>query len=236
MSNVRGLILAGGFGRRMGKTYPDIPKVMLPIAGKPILAHLIGYMVSYNISEIALSLYHKADMIKQYFNDGSRFGAPLSYVLEQTPRGSGGALYEARDFFDRTLVVLNGDVLSKVAIDKLLAFHRARSAAATLVVHATPHPLDSDMIEIDHTDRVMRIFRPKPGNQFENIANAGMFVLEPVIKPYIAAHGIQSMEQDLIPALINAGFPVFAYETQEYIKDIGTPARFQKVQKEFAGA
>lgn len=233
MNKVRGLILAGGFGKRMTQSYPNVPKVLLPIAGKPLLEHLICGLSTFGIKEIALSLHFKADQIKKYFGDGTRFGTKLTYFIEKSPRGSGGALYEARDFFDRTLVVLNGDVVSRIALPKLVSFHRSKGAAATLVVHITLHPFDSDMIERDQDDRVVRIFRPKPDDQFENVANAGMFVFEPTIKPYIAARGSQSMEQDLIPALIRATLPVYAYETQEYIKDIGTPARFQEVQKEF---
>ncbi|MDP3724813.1 MAG: nucleotidyltransferase family protein [bacterium] len=233
---MKAFILAGGFGMRMKGVVGDAPKVMLPVAGKPLLQHLVELCRTHGISDIMLSLHYRREVIRQYFGDGSSLGVNISYVEEKTPRGSGGALDEARGFLTDTFVMLNGDVMNQVNLRKLLDFHRQKGGIGTLVVHRSSHPFDSDMIETDKNQKVVRIFRPKPGEKFVNLGNAGLFVFEPGILSYVDALKDQSMEKDVIPRALQAQEPLYAYETDEYMKDIGTPERYEEVQRMFKSA
>ena len=225
--------LAGGSGMRMREVFPDVPKVMLPVSGKPLLAHLVELCRVHGISDIILSLHDRPELIRQYFGDGSSFGVNVHYIEEKIPRGSGGALDEARSSLSETFVMLNGDVMNRVDLKKLTDFHCQKGGIGTLVVHPSSHPFDSDMIETDEEGKVVRIFRPKQGDRFINRANAGLFVFEPKILDYVNHTGIQSMEKDVIPASLRAKEALYAYGTDEYLKDIGTKERYEEVKREF---
>lgn len=234
MKDVKGLILAGGFGTRMTQRYPGIPKVLLPVGGKSVLEILIEHFVQYGITQIALSLHDQAERIKKTLRTGSQYGAGLTYFVEQEPRGSGGALSEIGDFFDTTLVVVNGDVVTTINLTDLHTFHKACNSQATLVVHRSDHSYDSDVVVMDDTNRVTKIYRPKADEVIVPIANAGMFVFEPSVLTFVAKEGAQSMEQDVIPRLIEAKMSVYGYLTDEYIKDMGTPERYRQVLQDFS--
>lgn len=230
---MKAFILAGGFGKRMQNAFPDTPKVMLPIAGKPLLEHLVTLCRTHGIHEIILSLHDRPEMIRGHFGGGASFGVNLTYVEEKTPRGSGGALDEARSLLNETFVMLNGDVMNQINIKKLLRFHQEKRAGGTLVIHETLHPYDSDIIEVDSKKRVTRIFRPKHGEKFVNLGNAGMFVFDPIILKYVRRSGDQSLEKDVLPAALKGGELLYGFKTNEYLKDIGTLERYQEVKEYF---
>ncbi len=230
MAQVKGLILAGGLGTRMKDVITAAPKVLLPIGGKPVLQLLVEHLARHHITDIGISLYWDSDVIRNHMGNGGRFGVRFTYIVEREARGSGGALYEASRFLDRTAVVVNGDIVTTVDISKLIEWHRSKGGIATIVVHPTDHPHDSDMIEVNEEGRVLRIAR---GDSVSDVANAGMFVFEQAIIEF-AKDQKESLEQKLLPRVVAAGKPVYAYYTEEYIKDMGTPERYREVMQDFA--
>ena len=230
------VILSAGLGTRLKDKTVSCPKVMLPFAGKPLLGHHLEWLRRYGVSRVFLNLHYMPESIREYCGDGSRFGVGITYSYEPQLRGTAGALNGFRDQLDRTFLVHYGDVYSELDLDKLYDFHQGKGAAATLVVHPTNRPHDSDVVVMDETAQVRSVHH-KPGtNEFGNMGNAASKMLEPEMLAYVP-EGEQPSDfiQHVIPAAIAAGRPVYAYDTAEFLMDMGTPDRHQKLESYLAG-
>jgi len=170
------LILAGGFGTRMSKYFPGIPKPMIPVAGVPILEHQINECKRYGFTKICLSLHFEAEKIQNYFGDGESFGVKIKYLIENIPLGTGGALLQAIDLLSSNFLVLYADVYSDIDLNKLFNFHIDNAPAATIVAHPNNHPHDSDLLVLDNNNKVLEVC-PHPHNLntfFGNMVNAAL--------------------------------------------------------------
>jgi len=226
------IILAGGKGTRMGELARQLPKPMLPIAGKPLLEHQIALARRYGITDVILLTGHLGDMIEDYFGDGAEFGVRIRYHREASPLGTAGALKEIEPWIEDDFLVFYGDIVMDVALDRLTAFHRAHRPLATLVVHPNNHPHDSDLLAMDAAGRITGFFpKPRPsGVYYRNLVNAALYVLSPELLRAIPLGQFADLGRDIFPALVQGGAPVFGYNTPEYLADVGTPERFRKVE------
>jgi len=227
---VRAAILAGGKGTRIGTIYPDLPKPMFPIAGKPLLQHHIEALASQGINQITLTVGYKADVIRNHFGDGKAFGVHIDYIVENEPLGTGGALALLPQ--EDTLILL-GDVYFDIDIEKFIRFHREKQAAITLFAHPNSHPQDSDILVTDAESRVT-VWKSKNdkqrGENLPNLANAGLYIFSGDALP-VGEATKRDLDHDLILKVIPEG-KVFAYNSREYVKDMGTPERFAAVEKD----
>ncbi len=232
---MKAAIIAGGIGTRMGKISETIPKPMLPIGGKPILEHQVELLRQSGINDITLCIRHLSPVIADYFGDGRRWGATISYATEDVPLGTAGCLRNAFPKADQTLLVLYGDVMIWMDLVELIRRHHAAAAAATLAVHSNDHPYDSDLLEVDGEMRVIR-FLPKPhpeGAWLPNLTNAGVYVLEPAILKCIPRTRPTDCARDIFPEALRKGLHLQSYRTAEYIKDAGTPDRYREVAEDW---
>lgn len=217
-------IVAGGLGTRMRSVDAQTPKFMLPVGGKPLLEHQLLWLKAAGITEVFLCLGYKAQTVLDYFGDGSKWGMKLEYQIESVARGTAGA---ARDLLPRLrgdVLVVYGDLYVAMDAGKLLAFHAARPGAATLVVCPTDHPLDSDMVQTDG-ERITGFFRPKEGDQFENIAAAAIWVVRKSLLETVPSDAPSDFGREIFPRALAAGQTLYAYRTLEQVEDIGTPDR-----------
>jgi len=228
------LILAAGLGTRMREVDPTTPKVLLPFRGRPILEHQILYLKRFGIDEFFINLHHRAETIAACLNDGASRGVRIRYAFEEELRGTSGALHGFRDRVRKTLLVLYGDVINTLKMDDLIAFHHAKRAWATLVVRRSDHPKDSDIVMVDDAHRVTEVLK-KPGLDRPGLlGNAGIYLLEPEVLDYLPP-GNSDFVADLFPRLLKDGRPLYAYYTEDYICDIGTPDRYRKAEKIYPG-
>ena len=230
------VVLSAGLGTRLKDKTVSCPKVMLPFAGKPLLGHHLEWLKRYGVRRVFINLHYMPESIREYCGDGSRFGVEVIYSYEPALRGTAGALNGFRDQLDQTFLVHYGDVFSELDLHKFYDFHRGKDSAATLVVHPTNRPHDSDVVVMDEEARVLSVHH-KPGtNQFGNMGNAASKMLEPGILAYVP-EGEQPSDfiQNVIPAAIAAGQPVYAYDTEEFLMDMGTPDRHEKLESYLAG-
>jgi D,D-heptose 1,7-bisphosphate phosphatase len=229
------LILAGGFGTRMSKYFPGIPKPMIPVAGVPILEHQINECKRYGFTKICLSLHFEAEKIQNYFGDGETFGVKIKYLIENIPLGTGGALLQAIELLSSNFLVLYADVYSDIDLKKLFNFHIDNAPAATIVAHPNNHPHDSDLLVLDNNNKVLEVC-PHPHNLntfFGNMVNAALYVFNrTLIKKNKLKVEKFDIAQELIPNIISLGMNVKAYVTIEYIKDMGSPERLKKVEED----
>ncbi len=231
-TNMKAVVLAGGEGQRLKPQFPDIPKPLVSIGGKPVLQYQIENLCRYGILDIVLVIGPRGDMIQQYFGDGSAFGADITYFQESSPLGTAGALFYLADNLTSDFILLYGDLVLDLDFTRLLDFHRSQEALATLAVHPNDHPYDSDLIILDNKMQVSEILgkNDRPDGCYANCVNAGVFVFNIKILDYIKENKQQDLEKDIIAAALTSN-RIFAYRTTEYIKDMGTPDRYDSVQE-----
>ena len=228
------LILAGGKGTRLHEiTKDEIPKPMALINGRPILEYAINSLVSYGISQIYVSVGHLHEKIEEYFKDGANFGCHIDYLIEDVPLGSGGSLYFLKDKVDGDFLVCSGDAIFDIAINRMYQYHIEKKSLITLLVHPNMHPYDSDVIMVDRDNRVTKLIKKSEERDFyyRNNVNAGMFIINSETLTYFDELKKVNMEHDFVVAQIPTN-RVFAYNSCEYIKDVGTPERFLAAQED----
>lgn len=226
------VILAGGFGTRLKDHFPNIPKPLVPIGGKPILEHLIEECKKYGFTNILLVLHHEADKIKSYFKDGKKFGVDIQYFIEDQPLGTAGALLAVRNLVKQTFFVLYADVFMKFNLNEFMEKHKRFNPDISIVVHPNDHPHDSDLVVCNEKNFVQK-FKPHPHSTDDlnrNLVNAAVYIFNlDVLKEKYQTKRKFDIAQDLLPEIIEHGQKIYAYETVEYIKDMGTKERHKKV-------
>lgn len=228
------VILAAGIGVRLKPLTDHQPKVMVKVGDKPILEHLINLCSFHNLKDIIISTHYLPEKIYAYFQDGEKFNVHLTYSHEKKMLGAAVALQLASALLkDDDFVVLNGDVLTNVNLTEMISFHRRQQGLATFLVHNTDHPFDSDLVEYDDHFKIKRFFRPIAGDSFKPISKTGTHIFQPSVLNFIPPQQEFSLEKQLIPALLTANQPLYAYYSNCYSKDMGTPERLTQVRKDF---
>ncbi len=228
---MKAVILAGGRGIRLGEVTREIPKPMLPIGNKPLLHHQVDLLVKYGIEDIIILVNYLKDPILQYFGDGKRFGATITYFEESMPLGTVGGIKAIEDRLTSDFLVLYGDVMINMDLSRLLRYHRAKNSQCTLVLHPNDHPYDSDLVETSAEDRIVA-FHAKPHDRaiwYHNLVNAGVYVLSPEILPFLEKDKKADFGKEIFPRIFHQVY-MYGYHTSEYLKDMGTPDRLEKVK------
>jgi len=222
-------INAGGEGKRLQSVVEDIPKPMINVKGKPILHHLVDWAKQFSINEIVMMLGYKSEKIIQYFKDGSEFGIPIKYSVEPYPLGSGGPLRYAKNQIDSTFVYISGDLSCEVDLNKMLDFHKKNNSDITVFLHKSSHPLDSDILQIDSNNRITKFVSKHENHEGTgDLSNAGLCIIEPKIIDLMTEE-VFNFENYLYPKILQGGFKMVGYVTDEMIYDIGTRERLKAI-------
>lgn len=251
---MRAVIMAGGKGTRIASIAGDVPKPMIRMGGKPILERQTDNLKACGITDITLVIGHLGDVIRDYFGDGTRFGINIDYFVETTPLGTAGALFKMPQLTDDFLL-LCGDVIIDIDFRRLIDFHKKHNAWATLVAHPNGHPYDSSIIVTQtlppsvpgglptDTHKVIKWMNKEEERlYYKNRVNAGIEVISPLLlaeamKNYVPRHPDVpdkiDLDRDVLKPNINSG-KIFAYDTPEYIKDMGTPDRYRETERDIA--
>ena len=229
------VIQAGGMGSRMKElTLDKIPKPMLLLNGKPMLEWQILNIKKYGIKEFVIIIGHLGEKVKEYFGDGSKLEVKIQYIEENVPLGSAGALAYLKSITNADdFLLIYGDVMFDLNWHRFIDFHEKNAGKATLLAHPNAHPYDSDLLIINKEYCVTDIDSKnnKRDYWYDNCVNAGIYILSSEIFENITEVKKMDLEQDIIVPLIKERM-VYAYCTPEYVKDAGTPERFNKVSKE----
>ena len=255
------IILAGGKSTRLKARLGDLPKPLIPIGGKPLLEHQVELARRFGFSDLLIFACYRADLIQSHFGDGSRWDVHVQYVIEQEPLGTAGAVLAGFAKLAEQFLVMYGDTMVNVDLDRIWQAHAATRADATLFLHPNDHPLDSDLVETDSALRITAFHhRPHPPDRFfQNLVNAGLYVIEkralqlfcssrreealtdvqnPKSKiqnwPIHSGSDVLDFGKDLFPAMLARGTRLLGYNSPEYLKDIGTPQRYDHVCAEYS--
>lgn len=225
------VIIAGGQGTRIASVNSEIPKAMIPIAGKPVLEYEVELAKRYGFTEFLFIIGYLGDQIENYFGDGSQWGVHIDYFKEEKPLGTAGALGLLKEQLTDDFFVFYGDTVTDFDMQAMLTFHKSKQADATLFVHPNDHPYDSDIVEMDSEGRVKGFcHKPHPkGFVSHNVVNAALFIFSPKVLGQIELGVKSHIEKHVLPACIDAGMRLYGYVSYEYIKDMGTPDRYYSV-------
>jgi len=217
------LIMAGGFGARMLPLTERTPKPMLPVAGRPLLERTIRSLSRTGIQRVVISTHHLAERITSHFGDGHDYGVQLEYVTEAVPLGTAGALRLVSG--TGPLLVVNGDILTRVDFGDLMDFHHEQRAELTICMRRCELQLPYGVLDCDGP--LVRSVREKPSESFW--VNAGIYLVEPSVRDLIP-DGERFDMTDLIDRMLADGRPVAGFPIVEYWLDIGQPADYLRAQ------
>jgi mannose-1-phosphate guanylyltransferase len=220
---MKAMVMAAGHAGRLRPLTDFLPKPMMPIANRPVLHHLLDLLHRHDVHEVGINLHVQPDVIERYFGDGSALGVSIRWSREDELAGTAGGTKRLSDFWGReTILVLSGDGLHDIDVTALLGHHRRTGAMATLAVKPVQDPSSYGIVALDRDTRV-RGFQERPirDEARSDLANCGVYVLEPELLDGIPSDGFVDFGRDVWPGLVSAGEPVFGYTTSAYWNDVG---------------
>lgn len=229
----KAILLLGGKGTRFRPITYEVPKALLPVQGKTVPEHLIELFKKYNITDLIFSVGYKADKIKAYFGDGSKYGVKITYVEENEPLGSAGAIKLATELLDETFIVTNGDEIKDIDLEEMFLFHKQNNALVTVALTTVKDPSAYGVAKLEGNKILEFVEKPKQENAPSNLINSGLSIWEPEALDIIP-QGFTMYEKDVFPKLA-AKEKLFGYIFSGQWFDTGTPERYEKAIKEWKG-
>lgn len=208
---------------------------MLPLGHKPLIERHIEHLKKFGISDFYINLHYLPEVIKNHLGNGEKWAVRIHYSYEPVILGTSGALVNFAPDLDEAFIVLYGDVFTTINVDNFLKFHKMKNSQATLLVHKTDHPEDSDLIAFDKEKKIYQ-FHISPHKEKvinTNLSSAAIYILEPEVLEFLPEKIPSDFVEDMFPILLEKGLKLYGYLSAEYSKDIGTPKRYEKVQKYF---
>jgi len=227
---MKAVILVGGEGTRLHPLTLNTPKAMVPILNRPFLEYLILYLKKHGVRDIILTTSYLPDRIQGYFGDGTESGVHLTYLIEETPLGTAGAVKNASSLLDEPFFVMNGDIITGIDLSTMMSRHRETKPRVSIALTPVDNPTIYGVVETDGNGMVKR-FVEKPSREevTTNMINAGIYILEPEVLSYIPPTTNSTFERHLFPLLLEKGEPILSYPSTTYWIDIGTPEKYLKV-------
>ena len=245
--NIKGMemktiIMAGGKGTRISSVASDIPKPMIKIEGKPVLEHEIECLREQGFTDLIITVSHLGNIIMDYFGDGGKispatgkpFGVNIEYFFEKEPLGNAGALFKLKDKLTEDFLLLNADAIFDVDFKRMVAYHQNHGGLVTLFTHPNSHPYDSGLIIADEDGAVLRWLAKEDERPeyYRNRVNAGLHVISPKVLDIEIATNKVDLDRQVLKPLAGTG-KMFVYDSPEYVKDMGTPERYESVCRDF---
>jgi len=229
---MKGMILAAGEGRRLRPLTNHTPKPMLPVGNHPLLEHIIVHLRNCGVTDLAINLYHLPDAVVDYFGDGHTWGVNLKFSVEERLLGSAGGVKRVQSFFDDTFVVYYGDIFTQADLRPLIDHHRQAGVMATMGLYRVPDPWNRGIVALDQ-DQIIGQFAEKPPRDqvFSNLANAGIYVMEPELLARIPPNQSYDFGHDVFPGMLADGIKMAGYVIEDRLIDIGLPEKYQEANQ-----
>lgn len=225
---MKAVILAGGKGTRLSPYTKVLPKPLMPIGDMPILEVILRQVKLAGINDVVLTVGHLSELLRTFFQDGSRLSLNISYNYEDSPLGTAGPIAFVPNL-DETFLVMNGDVLSTLPLGELIQFHKTQNAIATIATHHRRVKVDLGVIQWDGDARVTGYIE-KP--TYDYSVSMGIYVFEPKVLTYIPKGEYYDFP-DLVKKLIGVGEKVIGYRFDGYWQDLGRPDDYESAAQDF---
>lgn len=230
---MRAMVLAAGEGTRLHPLTYNFPKPMFSILNRPVLEYTFKLLKKYGINEVIVNVHHCADTIKDYFENGERWGIKISYSFEKELLGTAGGVKKAEDFFDDTFLVMSGDGLTDVNLKDLIDFHFRKKSAVTIGLKRVETKFEYGIVLVNKDGRIKKfIEKPSWGDVFANTVNTGIYVIEKRILKYIPRNKFYDFGHNLWPKLLKRKEKIYGYvfPDENYWCDIGNLKEYRNAQ------
>ena len=232
---MQAIIIAGGEGRRMLPLTEEIPKLLLPFNGIPLIEYLIRLLKNYGIKDIIICTGYLSNKVNEYLLD-KNYGINIRISVENKPLGTAGALNLIKDHLEEEFFILFGDIYAEIDLEEMLKFHEQKNADATLVIHESNHPWDSTIISVDNDSKITN-FLEKPNEEwikYGNLTSTSIYLVKKDIINFIETDKKLDLSKDIFPLMLKNNKKLYGYKTGEYVKDTGTLERHEEVERYLA--
>ncbi len=227
----KAVIMAGGFGTRLRPLTMTIPKPMVKVLNTPMMEHIVNLLKLHKITDIVSVLYFQPEVITSYFEDGSKFGVNMSYVMAHADYGTAGAVKNAYQHLEGRFIVISGDVLTDFDLTKAINYHIDKNAKATILLTRVSKPLQYGIVMTDEQGRITRFLeKPSWGQVFSDTINTGIYILEPEILDLIPYQQEFDFSKDFFPLMLEKQMPLYGFIAEGYWRDIGNLNEYQRGQ------
>jgi mannose-1-phosphate guanylyltransferase/phosphomannomutase len=221
--------MAGGEGTRLRPLTSNQPKPMVPIVGKPCMEHILELLKTHGFDDIVVTVAFLPQAIRSYFGDGTNLGLDISYSVEESPLGTAGSVRLASGALDDTFLVISGDALCDIDLQKIVDFHNEKGAAVTIGLKSVENPLEFGIVVTDEEGKVERFLeKPSWGQVFSDTINTGIYVLEPEVLKHVPTDRPYDFSKELFPLLLEMGRPIYGYVCEGYWQDIGNLDQYRQ--------
>lgn len=237
---MKAMVLAAGQGTRLRPVTDRMPKALVPLAGRPMIEYALLLLRHYGIREIIINLHHLGAQIESWLGDGQALGLIIRYSKESELLDTGGGLLKAKPFLDDgSFIVINTDALIDLNLAAVMAFHRDKNAAATLVLRPDDDADRFGSMDIDQEARIRRFLQHhapgRPAGPTRKLMFSGVQILEPKVFDYMGATGQKfSTTRETYPKMLIAGEPLYGFCFEGFWQDLGTPQRIQQAEERLA--
>ncbi|HZD58183.1 MAG TPA: nucleotidyltransferase family protein [Anaerolineales bacterium] len=241
---MQALILAGGLGERLRSIVNDRPKPMAHIGEKPFLEYQLEFLKRQGVNHLVLCVGYRHRQIQEYFGSGEHWGVHIDYSVEAELLGTAGAIKQAHQYITGRFLALNGDTFFGLDLGAFIKFHELdklmrQRYIASIALARVREAGSYGLVLLDDNDHVLQFLEKQQSSADDNAGskwvNAGIYILEPEILDHIPGGKKVSIERDIFPALLEAGFVLGGYQAQGAFIDIGTPDGYYRFQTHILG-
>ncbi len=224
---MQAIVLVGGEGTRLRPLTYGTPKPMVPIMNVPFLARTLERLYAAEIRDVILAAGYMPQAIVDYFGDGSQLDMQITYVIEESPLGTAGAIKNVEGHITGPFFVLNGDILTSLDLRAMREYHHQKGGVGMLHLIRVEDPSPFGCVVHDENGMVSAfVEKPPAGEAPTNEINAGTYLLEREILDYVPANRFVSIERETFPEIIKAGKAIYAHTTGDYWLDLGRPEQY----------
>lgn len=227
---MKAVVMAGGEGSRLRPLTIRRPKPMVPIAGKPVMEHILQLLKRHGITEVIVTVQYLASNIEDYFGNGSQFGMRITYSREDVPLGTAGSVKNAEEQLTEPFLVISGDALTDYDLAALIKYHNEKKSLATLLLAHVHNPLEYGVIVTNEDGHITQFLeKPSWGEVFSDTINTGIYVLHPQIFTYFEKNKPFDFSQELFPYMLKKGDPIYGYVAPKgYWCDVGSLSEYMR--------
>ena len=230
---MQAIVLVGGEGTRLRPLTFGTPKPMVPIMNVPFLARTLERLYEAGILDVILPAGYMPQAITEYFGDGSRLGMKITYVIEDEPLGTAGAIKNVEQHITGPFFVLNGDVLTSLDLQAMIDFHKEKGGLGVLHLITVEDPSAFGCVVHDESGRISQfVEKPPKGTEPTNDVNAGTYLLDPKVLDLIPPGRNVSIERETFPKILADGHALYAYTTNDYWIDLGRPEHYLSAHRD----
>ena len=231
---MKAVVMAGGEGSRLRPLTINRPKPMVPLADRPVMAHIFELLKLHGITDIIVTVQYLASIIQDFFGDGSAHGLNITYSVEETPLGTAGSVKNAEHLLQEPFLVISGDALTDINLTDIINYHNDKQSLVTVALKRVDNPLDYGVV-ITQENGCIKQFLEKPswGEVFSDTVNTGIYIIDPKVFNYFQPGQNVDWSKDIFPLLLQEGENLYGYVADGYWTDIGTLEAYMRATADY---